>query len=327
MTDDDHLEIDAWSFPAVPAGTPYKIVQRSPLRFSGAEASADVIKLVGALNTEGLPFIVAPGVAAPDPSLGEENQFAIQPSTFKLWLKTGGAWIFQGSYKGLNLRGVWDSAANYGSGDVVSRNGSAYVATATNTNTPPETSPTVWQLLASKGDKGDKGDQGDHGIDGIDGAGYAATSATSLTDRKWMKTFATQVGLAYSVGARARASSIANATNYMEGLVTAYAGASLTINVEQNRRRWYVRRLEHQRRGRSRQRRSAVDEQLFRMWQQRANGIGYASVHGADIAAAATLNFETATGNFVHGHRKHGNHGNHTGDGHQRTVYFTGAHT
>ena len=234
VTDDDHLEIDAWSFPAVPAGTPYKIVQRSPLRFSGAEASADVIKLVAALNTEGLPFIVPPGVAAPDPSLGEENQFGIQPSTFKLWLKTGGAWVFEGLYKGLNVRGAWDATATYAANDIVSRNGSSYVATAPNANSPPESSPMVWQLVASKGDKGDKGDRGDHGIDGIDGidgAGYAATSATSLLIQTGAKTFATQQGLAYSAGARVRASSAANGANYMEGLATAYAGGNLTINV------------------------------------------------------------------------------------------------
>ncbi len=125
VIDDGHLEIDAWSFPAVPAGTPYKIVQRSPLRFSGAEASADVIKLVGALNTEGLPFIVPPGVAAPDPSLGEENQFGIQPSTFKLWLKTGGAWVFQGLYKGLRVRGEWNAVDTFEPNDVISHGGSS----------------------------------------------------------------------------------------------------------------------------------------------------------------------------------------------------------
>jgi len=37
-------------------------------------------------------------------------------------------------------------------------------------------------------------------------------------------------GLAYSIGARARASSAADGTNYMEGLVTGYSGTTLTVN-------------------------------------------------------------------------------------------------
>ena len=70
VIDATHLSIDPWPFDDVPAGTPYKILQRSPLRFAGGQAAADVTQLVGALNTEGLPFIVPPGAAAPDPSLG-----------------------------------------------------------------------------------------------------------------------------------------------------------------------------------------------------------------------------------------------------------------
>jgi hypothetical protein len=44
--------------------------------------------------------------------------------------------------------------------------------------------------------------------------------------------FTTQSGLAYSVGARARASSSASPTNFVEGLVTAYTGTSMTITVD-----------------------------------------------------------------------------------------------
>jgi hypothetical protein len=45
-------------------------------------------------------------------------------------------------------------------------------------------------------------------------------------------TFTTQAGLAYTVGARARVSSNGSPTNWMEGIVTAYSGTSLTINVD-----------------------------------------------------------------------------------------------
>src|SRR5215472_8288519 len=77
VIDAAHLAIDPWPFDDVPAGTPYKILQRSPLRFAGGQAAADVTQLVGALNTEGFYFFVDPTISVPDSSLGEENQFAL----------------------------------------------------------------------------------------------------------------------------------------------------------------------------------------------------------------------------------------------------------
>lgn len=62
------------------------------------------------------------------------------------------------------------------------------------------------------------------------GKGYAATSVTSLLiANAASKAFTTQSNLAYTVGARVRASSAANTANYMEGLVTAYSSTTLTI--------------------------------------------------------------------------------------------------
>src|SRR5262249_23743354 len=139
----------------------------------------------------------------------------------KLWLKTDGQWVFQGIFNGFNIRGAWDSAPNYNIGDVVSKDGTSYVASALNTNQAPP-NPAFWMVLAAKGDTGAQGPQG---------TGYAATSTTSLTIGPGPQTFATQAGLAYSAGARVRASSNGNGANYMEGLVTAYSGGSLTINV------------------------------------------------------------------------------------------------
>src|SRR5215475_5332767 len=221
VIDATHLAIDPWPFDDVPAGTPYKILQRSPLRFAGGDAAADVMQLVGALNTAGLSFIVPIGVAAPDPSLGEENQFAIQPSTFKIWLKTGGQWVFQGIFKGFQVRGPYSATAAYVVNDVVSQDGASYVALVDNMG-QPVTNAAVWALFAAKGDTGAQGPQG---------ASYAATSTTSLTIGTGPQTFVTQAGLAYSAGARARASSSVNGANYMEGLVTAYSDVSLTISV------------------------------------------------------------------------------------------------
>ena len=100
VIDDGHLEIDAWSFPAVPAGTPYKIVQRSPLRFSGAEAAADVIKLVAALNTEGLPIILPPGVATPDPSSARKTSSPYSPRRLRSFSRPAALGCFKASTRG-----------------------------------------------------------------------------------------------------------------------------------------------------------------------------------------------------------------------------------
>lgn len=97
VTDATHLAIDAWPFTTVSAGAAYKVVKRSPLRYAGGDAMASVSDLVAALNTDGFYVFVDPDDSVPDPSYGEDNQFAFQPTTFKLWLKTGGVWVLQPS--------------------------------------------------------------------------------------------------------------------------------------------------------------------------------------------------------------------------------------
>lgn len=75
------------------------------------------------------------------------------------------------------------------------------------------------------------GPRGLPGVPGIDGAGYLASSATSLTVGTGTRVFTTQGGLAYSTGARVRATSAANPGDWMEGQVTSYVGTLLTVNV------------------------------------------------------------------------------------------------
>jgi hypothetical protein len=67
---------------------------------------------------------------------------------------------------------------------------------------------------------------------GTNGAGYYATSATSFAIGGGSDAFTTQAGLAYTAGARVRASSAANPANYMEGVVTAYSGTTLTVTID-----------------------------------------------------------------------------------------------
>jgi hypothetical protein len=82
------------------------------------------------------------------------------------------------------------------------------------------------------GPSGPQGTIGSTGPTGASGPGYLATSTTSLAVGTGAKTFTTQAGLAYATGARARASSRGTTSAYMEGLVGAYSGTSLTINVD-----------------------------------------------------------------------------------------------
>ncbi|OSJ33261.1 hypothetical protein BSZ19_16170, partial [Bradyrhizobium japonicum] len=100
--------------------------------------------------------------------------------------------------------------------------GSSYVCVLDHTNhTPPNA--TYWQLLASVGATG---------ATGATGAGYGGTSTSSAGIATGSKTFITQTGLAYQVGARMRATSASNTSNWMEGVVTSYSGTAIVINVD-----------------------------------------------------------------------------------------------
>jgi len=76
------------------------------------------------------------------------------------------------------------------------------------------------------------GNIGSTGSAGPTGPGYTATSTTSLLIAVASKSFTTQAGLAYTAGARARASSAANTGNFMEGLVSSYSSTTLVIAVD-----------------------------------------------------------------------------------------------
>jgi hypothetical protein len=71
-----------------------------------------------------------------------------------------------------------------------------------------------------------------NGIPGANGAGYLATSATSVTvAASGSIALTTQTGLAYTVGARVRATS-AGSGAWMEGVVSAYTGGVLTFTAD-----------------------------------------------------------------------------------------------
>lgn len=222
---DTHLTITPWPGAAL-SGAPYVIWKVSQQRIVGETYARDVDKMVGALNTSGFFVFVDIDATAPDPSLGDDGQYAFQPTTGKTWSKVAGAWSYLGVYKAFNLRGAYDNAATYSYGDVQTTAGSAYVyisAAPSSGHAAPNA--TYWQLLAAKGDPGLDGEDG--GI-GPTGPGYGGTSATSLAIGPGSKPFTTQAGLAYTNGARVRATATAGATGWLEGVAT-YSGTTLTI--------------------------------------------------------------------------------------------------
>lgn len=225
VTDATHLVIPPWGGGAQSSAA-YTIWQVSPQRFAGAQAMADVSTLVAALNTSGFYFFVGIDETAPDPSLGNDGQYASQPTTGKTWVKSGGVWTFLGVYKAFSLKGVYDSGTTYSLNDVVTSGGSSYVwinSTPSAGHTAPNA--TYWQLLASVGATGATGTTG---AAGTNGAGYGGTSTTSLAIGTGSKAFTTQAGLAYTNGARVRATATAGATGWLEGVAT-YSGTTLTI--------------------------------------------------------------------------------------------------
>lgn len=64
------------------------------------------------------------------------------------------------------------------------------------------------------------------------GAGYEATSTSALSIVTGPTTLMTQSGLAYTAGARVRITAQSATQNWIEGLVTSYAGTSMGVNID-----------------------------------------------------------------------------------------------
>lgn len=154
VTDSLHLAIDAWPFAAVTAGTSYSIKKNSPLRFAGGQAMAAVDTLVAALNTSGFFVFVDSDELVPDPSLGDDGQYAMKPTNGEVWLKVGGVWVSQGIYGNLAATDVpWSGTTTYGPNIIVPFAGKLWRSLqGANINQQPDTSPTWWAVFLSGGD-------------------------------------------------------------------------------------------------------------------------------------------------------------------------------
>ncbi|MCS3895581.1 hypothetical protein M2171_004714 [Bradyrhizobium japonicum USDA 38] len=152
VTDDAHLVITPWPGSTL-SGASYTVWKVSQQRIVGETYARDVDKMVGALNTSGFFVFVDINQTVPDPSLGDDGQYAFQPTSGKTWAKVAGVWSYLGIYKAFQLKGAWSGATAYAANDVVTLSGSSYACVLDHTNhTPPNA--TYWQLLAGVGATG-----------------------------------------------------------------------------------------------------------------------------------------------------------------------------
>ena len=172
------------------------------------------------------------------------------------------------------------------------------------------------------------GARGAVGATGATGTGYLASSVSSQTiGSSGTKTFTTQSNLAYSAGARVRASDTsAPSTNYMEGVVTSYSGTTLVFTADRSvgsgtLTSWNINLVGD--RGAA----GAGDLSSANNLSDVASkytAFDNLSIHGADVASATTTNLETATGNLVDVTGTTTITAITLSEGHQRTVRFTG---
>jgi hypothetical protein len=174
VTDDTHVELfTGWAGADVTAGT-YLILKASLLRYHTALVGYDAATFLAMLD--GLTVFYVVTGDEPDPSLGEDGQFAIKTNAgaWVQWIKTGGVWVLQATPVGVNWRGAWNSATAYAINDSVQRLGSTYVSKTSNTNAPPESSTSDWDLSSAKGDAGRDG--------GVIAIPYTFSTTTSDSD-------------------------------------------------------------------------------------------------------------------------------------------------
>lgn len=153
------LELD-WNGGALEDAN-YVLIKNSWLRYDPAITQAQVRKLIEALTGDQTVFYRVTG-AAPDPSLGEDGDFAIKTNggSWQQWEKVDGAWVSVGTPVGASWEGAWSSVIEYQQNDIVSDDGSTYIALTTNTdkrpslNSNPSNPAREWDLFASIGERG-----------------------------------------------------------------------------------------------------------------------------------------------------------------------------
>lgn len=135
------------------ADASYVILKTSWLRYEPALTQQKARAFLQQLEGAGIIYYVADPQTEPDPAIGEDGQYALKTDSaaWSLWLKIDGVWIPQGTPVGASWKGIWDNDTAYILNDAVHRNGNAYIATAPNTNKPPEDEPDYWDLFVAGG--------------------------------------------------------------------------------------------------------------------------------------------------------------------------------
>lgn len=90
-----HAQLFGWGGGDV-TGKTYVVKQCSSLRFDDVQIALDLTKQVSALNTDGFEVFVGADASGPDPSKGDNGQYAYQPTTKKRWRKDSGLWTYLG---------------------------------------------------------------------------------------------------------------------------------------------------------------------------------------------------------------------------------------
>jgi hypothetical protein len=152
VVDDTHLTIEPWTG-AAQVAQPYKIFQTSLDRVTGSLPMKNVGLLVAAFNSNGFYFFVKPGLT-PDPSLGDDGQYARDPTNGKEWLKYLGAWVYQGISGSLSFSAMtWSATTTYALSVLVPYAGKIWISQQpTNTNHQPGTDTSWWVLFLANGD-------------------------------------------------------------------------------------------------------------------------------------------------------------------------------
>ena len=150
----------------------YVILKNSWQRYEPALTQAKLRELL--LFLSGVGFFYAVFGTTPDDSVGNDGDFALKVNVtpWKMWEKIAGTWVFQGVPVGINwITGGWNGVTAYFINDALSRLGRSYIAIQPNTNQPPESSPTYWEILAQGGDRYDvalwassRPDSGEHAL-------------------------------------------------------------------------------------------------------------------------------------------------------------------
>lgn len=148
--------IPAWAG-AAKTDAAYVVYKTSSRRFDDVQIADDLQKQVTALNTDGFYVFVKAGLDVPDPSIGDDGQYARQPSSGKEWYKENGIWNYQGVYGNYSASDEpWNAETTYANNVLVPRGGKIWRSKqANNTGHVPESSPTWWEVFLAGGDRYD----------------------------------------------------------------------------------------------------------------------------------------------------------------------------